>query len=115
MNSLKEKLAKIKKEALSTQTDVEEKRKNLDVEQQQYIGLKKDTKTKEGVLESLSGNKALEDKKQEVEKSQSEIEELQEAWVIHREELEVELRRVRRVFDEKRTEVAAKEDRKSVV
>jgi len=32
MNSLKDKLAKIKKEALTTQTDVEEKRKTLDVE-----------------------------------------------------------------------------------
>lgn len=32
MNSLKDKLSKIKKEALFTQTDVEEKRKTLDVE-----------------------------------------------------------------------------------
>lgn len=69
MNSLKDKLATIKKEALTTQTDVEDKRKTLDVEQQQYIGLKKDTKTKEGILDSLSGNKALDEKRKEVDQS----------------------------------------------
>lgn len=65
MNGLKDKLSEIKKAALTTQTEVEEKRKQLEQEEQEYIGYKKDTKAKEAILESLGGNQALEEKKEQ--------------------------------------------------
>lgn len=59
----------------------------------------------------MSGNQALEEKKDQVDSAANEIEELHQAWVSHREEMDAELRRVKRIFEEKRSEVVAKEEK----
>ena len=113
------KKAKKSKEILKEKIEVTNSTHNVVNETQSQIQqlvmqvkeLSKEMKQKDQILETLGGNKILETKREEIKNLEDELQELNKAWLDQREELESELRKVKRAYENIKGDFQAKEEK----
>ena len=104
---LKEKLEQVN----STHNVVNETQTQIQQLVSQVKEFSKEVKQKDQILETLGGNKILETKRAEIKTLEEELEELNKAWLDQREELESELRKVKRSYENIKGDFQAKEEK----